>query len=54
MIPFALCNRGPPGDLYVMLDVEELPDIKRDGIDLYSTISINYVEAILGTTVMVN
>ncbi|XP_078157883.1 molecular chaperone Hsp40/DnaJ family protein isoform X2 [Carex rostrata] len=44
---------GSPGDLYVMLDVEELPDIKRDGIDLYSTISINYVEAILGTTVMV-
>jgi hypothetical protein len=36
-----------------MLDVEELPDIKRDGIDLYSTISVNYVEAILGTTVKV-
>lgn len=54
MIPFVLSNRGLPGDLYVMLDVEELPDIKRDGIDLYSTISINYVEAILGTTVMVN
>ncbi|KAJ4816430.1 Chaperone protein DnaJ [Rhynchospora pubera] len=44
---------GPPGDLYVMLDVEELPDIKRDGIDLYSSVSISYVEAILGTTVKV-
>uniref|UniRef100_J3LI40 J domain-containing protein n=1 Tax=Oryza brachyantha TaxID=4533 RepID=J3LI40_ORYBR len=40
---------GPPGDLYVCLDIEEPSDIKRDGINLYSTVSINYVEAILGT-----
>ncbi|KAJ3695481.1 hypothetical protein LUZ60_000858 [Juncus effusus] len=44
---------GPPGDLYVMLDIEELPGIKRDGINLYSTVSINYIEAILGTTIKV-
>jgi molecular chaperone DnaJ len=42
-------NRGPPGDLYVCLDIEEPSDIKRDGINLYSTVSISYVEAILGT-----
>nr|CAD1827753.1 unnamed protein product [Ananas comosus var. bracteatus] len=44
---------GPPGDLYVCLDVEEIPEIKRDGINLRSTVSINYIEAILGTTVEV-
>ncbi|KAJ1281500.1 hypothetical protein BS78_04G310700 [Paspalum vaginatum] len=40
---------GPPGDLYVCLDIEEPSDIKRDGINLYSTVSISYIEAILGT-----
>ncbi|KAG2654735.1 chaperone protein DnaJ-like [Panicum virgatum] len=44
---------GPPGDLYVCLDIEEPSDIKRDGINLYSTLSISYLEAILGTTKMV-
>jgi hypothetical protein len=48
--PFHLLeNRGPPGDLYVCLDIEEPSDIKRDGINLYSTVSISYVQAILGT-----
>uniref|UniRef100_A0A0E0K6H3 J domain-containing protein n=1 Tax=Oryza punctata TaxID=4537 RepID=A0A0E0K6H3_ORYPU len=40
---------GPPGDLFVCLDIEEPADIKRDGINLYSTVSISYIEAILGT-----
>lgn len=44
---------GPPGDLYVYLDVEEIPDIQRDGINLNSAISISYVDAILGTVVKV-
>ncbi|XP_010906719.1 uncharacterized protein [Elaeis guineensis] len=44
---------GPPGDLYVLLDVEEVPEIQRDGINLRSTVSINYIEAILGATVKV-
>lgn len=47
-------NRGPPGDLFVCLDVEEPSDIKRDGINLYSTVSISYIEAILGTVEKVN
>lgn len=46
--------RGPPGDLFVYLDIEEIPDIQRDGINLRSTISISYVDAILGTVVKVN
>jgi len=42
-------NSVPPGDLFVCLDIEELSDIRRDGINLYSTVSISYLEAILGT-----
>lgn len=48
-----LC-RGPPGDLYVYLDVEEIPGIQRDGINLSSTISISYLDAILGTVIKVS
>ncbi|KAJ4954072.1 hypothetical protein NE237_030904 [Protea cynaroides] len=44
---------GPPGDLYVYLEVEVIPEIQRDGINLYSTTSINYTDAILGTVVKV-
>ncbi|KAF9616505.1 hypothetical protein IFM89_029966 [Coptis chinensis] len=42
---------GPAGDLYVYLDVEEIPEIQRDGINLCSTVSISYINAILGTIV---
>lgn len=44
---------GPPGDLYVYLDVEEILEIQRDGINLSSTISITYLDAILGTVAKV-
>ncbi|XP_024179262.1 chaperone protein DnaJ isoform X4 [Rosa chinensis] len=44
---------GPPGDLYVYLDVEEIEGIRRDGINLSSTVSISYLDAILGTVVQV-
>ncbi|KAF5957139.1 hypothetical protein HYC85_004364 [Camellia sinensis] len=47
-----LC-RGPPGDLYVYLDIEEIPEIQRDGINLRSSVSISYLDAILGTVVKV-
>lgn len=46
--------RGPPGDLYVYLDIEEIPEIQRDGINLLSSISISYLDAILGTVAKVN
>ncbi|CAN1761589.1 Chaperone protein DnaJ [Linum perenne] len=45
---------GPAGDLYVYLNVKEITGIQRDGITLRSTISISYVDAILGTVVKVN
>ncbi|PON90072.1 Terminal organelle assembly protein [Trema orientale] len=44
---------GPPGDLFVYLDVEEIAGIQRDGINLNSTLSISYLDAILGTVVKV-
>ncbi|GAB2293634.1 hypothetical protein Dimus_027847 [Dionaea muscipula] len=44
---------GPPGDLYVYLEVKEMPEIQRDGINLRSTLSISYLEAILGAIVKV-
>ncbi|XP_007023259.2 PREDICTED: chaperone protein DnaJ [Theobroma cacao] len=44
---------GPPGDLYVYLDVEEVAGIQRDGINLSSTVSISYLDAILGSVVKV-
>ncbi|KAF7814385.1 Chaperone protein dnaJ [Senna tora] len=44
---------GPPGDLFVYLEVEEIPGIQRDGINLRSTISIGYLDAILGAVVKV-
>ncbi|KAK8955997.1 hypothetical protein KSP40_PGU006921 [Platanthera guangdongensis] len=44
---------GPPGDLYVCLYVEEISGIQRDDINLYSSVTINYIDAILGATVKV-
>lgn len=46
--------RGPPGDLFVYLEVEEIPGIQRDGINLSSTLTISYLDAILGVVVKVN
>ncbi|KAJ0965914.1 hypothetical protein J5N97_027122 [Dioscorea zingiberensis] len=44
---------GPPGDLFVCLDVDEIPEIQRDGINLSSTVSISYLDALLGAVVKV-
>ncbi|EPS60676.1 hypothetical protein M569_14124, partial [Genlisea aurea] len=44
---------GPPGDLFVYLDIEDVAEIQRDGINFYSTITISYLDAILGTTIKV-
>uniref|UniRef100_A0A7N0TPM7 CR-type domain-containing protein n=1 Tax=Kalanchoe fedtschenkoi TaxID=63787 RepID=A0A7N0TPM7_KALFE len=44
---------GISGDLYVYLDVEEIPEIQRDGVNLRSTVPISYLEAILGAVVKV-
>ncbi|XP_059291242.1 uncharacterized protein LOC132044752 [Lycium ferocissimum] len=44
---------APPGDLFVYLDIEEIPEIQRDGINLISTVSVGYLDAILGAVVKV-
>ena len=42
---------GPAGDLYVFIKVKNNSQLKRDGITIYSEISISYLQAILGDTV---
>jgi len=44
---------GPSGDLYVFLTVVPDPRFKRDGMDIFSEVSISYIDAILGTTLQV-
>ncbi len=44
---------GPSGDLYVFINVKKDPKLRRDGINIYSQISISYLQAILGDTVVI-
>merc|ERR1712066_1211588 len=44
---------GPAGDLYVFLKVSSDSRFRRDGMDIYSDVSLSYVDAILGTKVQV-
>ena len=44
---------GPPGDLYVVLRVEEHPFFERRDNDLYCTIPINVAQAVLGAEIEV-
>lgn len=44
---------GPPGDLYVVLHVQEHPVFKRDGEDLYCEVPIAFTIAALGGEVQV-
>jgi len=46
-------NNGPPGDLYVVLEVKEHPFFERRGADLYCTIPISIAQAALGAEVLV-
>nr|XP_048322704.1 chaperone protein DnaJ-like isoform X2 [Ziziphus jujuba var. spinosa] len=39
------------GNLYTVLHIKEKHGIRRDGLNLYSTINVDYTEAILGTVV---
>ncbi|CAN6714458.1 unnamed protein product [Malus baccata var. baccata] len=39
------------GDVYIVLHVDEKGGIRRDGLNLYSKINIDYTEAILGTII---
>ena len=46
-------NGGPPGDLYVVLEVKEHQFFERRGADLYCTIPISMAQAALGTELQV-
>jgi molecular chaperone DnaJ len=44
---------GPPGDLYVEINVDEHETFTRQGSDLYAFVSVDMVEAALGTNIEV-
>ncbi|MFY9396755.1 MAG: molecular chaperone DnaJ [Desulfomonilia bacterium] len=44
---------GPPGDLYVFIDVEPHEIFTRQNDDLYLEVTISFVQAALGTTITV-
>jgi molecular chaperone DnaJ len=46
-------NGGPPGDLYVVLEVAPHPSFSRDGIDVLAGAEISYALAVLGGEVEV-
>ncbi len=47
-------DRGaPPGDLYVLLDVQEHDFFKRDGDDIFCTVPVSYPQACLGAKIKV-
>jgi len=46
-------NGGPPGDLYIVLEVKEHPFFERRNSDLYCTIPITLSQAALGTEILV-
>ena len=44
---------GPSGDLYVFIKVKNDAKLKRDGVTIFSNITVSYLQAILGDTVEV-
>ncbi len=46
-------NGGPGGDLYVEVDIEEDARFERDGVDVVTRANVGFVEATLGTTLLV-
>ncbi|XP_010928256.1 chaperone protein dnaJ A7A, chloroplastic [Elaeis guineensis] len=44
---------GPPGDLYVFIEVLSDPVLKRDGNNILYTCKVSYIDAILGTMIKV-
>lgn len=46
-------NSGPPGDLYVVLEVKDHRFFERRGADLYCTLPVSLAQAALGAELMV-
>lgn len=46
-------NGGPRGDLYVNVTVAQHPILKRQGVNLFSTVSIDFPTAVLGGDIKV-
>jgi len=46
-------NGGPPGDLFVVINVEEHPFFERDGADLSCEVPISFIRALIGGSVTV-
>jgi molecular chaperone DnaJ len=44
---------GPPGDLYIVLDVRPHERFRREGYDLRLTVPVSFVQAALGTRVTI-
>ncbi|XP_073285904.1 chaperone protein dnaJ A7A, chloroplastic-like [Primulina huaijiensis] len=44
---------GPPGDLFVIIDIIPDPVLKRDDTNILYTCKVSYIDAILGTTMKV-
>ncbi len=44
---------GPPGDLYIVLNIEEHPFFKREGNDLYCDVPLSFSQAALGSEIEV-
>jgi len=44
---------GPPGDLYIILNVEEHPFFKREGSDIHCDIPLSFPKAVLGSEIEV-
>lgn len=44
-------NGGPPGDLYLVMNVKKDPVFKRDGVDLHRKVGIAFPQAALGSEI---
>jgi len=47
-------NGGPDGDLYITFSIANHPEIKRLGIDLYSTVYLDLYTAVLGGEITID